>query len=439
MRKIGIQNAIAECVSEAVSLTKIIPLILKKTAKRLGLSLTDIELHCVSLAIQNIEGSIIRLDLEPPCGLGSTLEEMQVSLQRLIDGMADAAEEVQEDLTEAVSRAIPNALRAAANVLSDNISGQALSHTVRLRREHAERVEVVRNSWGRVTEDLDVMRHIVLEWAFSAIEERKGAFQRLNTAFVLNKLFIRLYEIVGEIIVLIRAGYADGAFARWRSLHEICVIAMFLSKQTDNCAKMYLEHHKIEELRLNEANRNSKTKGMAGIRLHRYMAELRMKKTLLVKKFGMIFAADYGWASVELGCKKITFRDLETHVGLDMLRRGYQRANSAVHGGALAALTRISLDNSDIDSANVSPAHGCDVAINYASSSLSMTVAELCLQIEDADLLTMSIVIHNYREKIGDLICDKKNQLLGTSIRSKILARKVSHRKLLRVSKRVVR
>lgn len=164
-----------------------------------------------------------------------------------------------------------------------------------------------------------------------------------------------------------------------------------------------------------------------------------MQKALLVKKFGIIFAADYGWASVELGCKKTTFRDLESHVGLDMVRRGYQRANSAVHGGALAALTRISLDNSEIDGTDVSPAHGCEVAINYASSSLSMTVAELCLQIEDADLLTMSMVIHNYRKKICDRICDKKNHLLGKSIRSKILARKVSHRRLPRVPKRTVR
>jgi hypothetical protein len=153
-----------------------------------------------------------------------------------------------------------------------------------------------------------------------------------------------------------------------------------------------------------------------------------MQKTAIVKKFGPTFANDYGWASVELGRAKTSFRDLESQVGLETLRRGYQQANSTVHGGALATLTRISLGPGAIDGTEIPPAYGCEVATNYATASLSMMVAELCLKTENADLVAMSLVVHNCAIKVREQIEQAQKKLSSNSPRAKILMRKAAQR-----------
>src|SRR5579885_642402 len=45
-----------------------------------------------------------------------------------------------------------------------------------------------------------------------------------------------------EILALLEKGYADGAFARWRTLHELAVTALFIQRNGDEVAEQYLLH-----------------------------------------------------------------------------------------------------------------------------------------------------------------------------------------------------
>ncbi len=316
-----------------------------------------------------------------------------------------------------------------AEIIGDSISEHAHEHSLNLRKEHSYRAETVQHIWGGAIEQLDFLRHMVLEWDCAAMELRRGAYSRPNTAFALSRLVTRAYEVVGEIITLARAGYADGALARWRSLHEICVVAMFLARRSDRCAQMYLAHHLVEELRLFEVDRTSGTNSARNVHRDRYVRDLRMRTTAMVNKFGKVFASDYGWASVELDRTRTTFRELESYVGLETLRRGYQLANSTVHSGALAALTRISLGPGGVDGTEVHPVYGCEVATKYAAASLSMMVAELCLETESADLLAMNMVVNSGASKICERIEQGQKEMSGNSPRAKILMRKAKQRK----------
>ena len=425
-----IQAALDNAVAQVTAKEQLLPILIRKAAKRRSVSLRDDDLEKLTTAILSAEGDLIPLELKPPCSLGETEEEIRATVQGLIDDLNRSLRtDIGEDLAERISAAVPDALRAVAGIISDRIAENALEHTLDLRRAHADRAELVQRFWGKALEHLDFQRHIVLEWSSTAIELRKGPYANPNTAFTLKRLVERAYEVVGEICILVKGGYADGALARWRSLHEICVTAMFLAKQSDGCALMYLSHHRVEELRLLEADRASRT---ATIRNHdgdRNIRALRLRVAAMVDRFGAAFVGDYGWASIELGRTKTTFRDLEHHVGLETLRRRYKRANSTVHGGALATLTRISLGDSTIDGAHVPPAFGCEVATECAAGSLSMMIAELCLETESADLVAMSLVVHNYSDKIRQQIAQTQKEISGDTPRARILGRKAEHRK----------
>ncbi|MNV21568.1 hypothetical protein D3C71_1125070 [compost metagenome] len=423
-----IHDAIDRCLAEITSPEEILPIALARVARLQNLSPSEFELQCLATAILNAKGESIDLDLDPPCAFGDTEEEMQSTLQGVIDKLSQTISELGDDVTDAISEAIPDVLADVAERMGDSFSEGAIEHALQLRKAHSNRAEAVRRLWGPVIAKLDFLRHIVLEWSFSAAELRVGAYAKPNTAFALSKLVERAYEVVGEVATLAEHGYADGALARWRSVHEICVIAMFLSTRSDRCALMYLSHHRIEELRLLDVDTLTDATGSTNANPDRHVRDLRMKKAAMVNEFGAAFANDYGWASIELGRARTTFRDLEALVELDVLRRGYQQANSTIHGGALAALTRISLGTSGIDSINLPPAYGCEVAIKYASASLSVMVAELCLETENADLLAMNMVVRNCAAEIFDLIKQGQKEIAGDSPRARMLARKVALR-----------
>lgn len=434
----SIQEVLDRCVAEATASEKLLPLALAKAAKRRNVILSEDENRCLATALLNAEGERVQLDVHPPCAFGINEKEVQETVQGLVDELGESIAEVWDSVEEAISNAVPNALASVAEFIGDRVSEQALEHTLHLRKAHSDRAETVQRMWGKAIEQLDLLRHIVLEWNHTAVKHHKGAYAKPNTAFALKKLVARAYEIVGEIITLARSGYADGALARWRSLHEVCVIAMFLAMRSDKCAQMYLSHHWVEELRVLDVDRGSGTAKAAGTHRDRYVHDLRKQRIALIAKFGTAFAKDYGWASIELGRTKTTFRDLESHVGLETLRHGYQQANSTVHGGALATLTRVSLGSSNVDSAVIPPAYGCEVAANYTTASLSMMIAELCLKTEDADLLTMNMVINNTASEIRKLIRQAQKKASGDTLREKILLRKAAQRELRKKSRRAI-
>ena len=425
----GIQNALERSIAEHTSIRKLLPSAIRKVAKHRNLVLSELEVECLSAAILNAENGRFQLDLELPCGLGTTEEELHATVQGFVDDLGGAVRETVEEVTQAISKAVPKAVGAAADIIVDDLLQSARENAAQLRTEQANRVQSVQRIWGVALDELDFLRHLVLEWGHEAFELRSGPYARPNTAFALSRLLARAYDVVGEIVVLGRNGYADGALARWRSLHELCVIAMFLTKHSDQCALMYMSHHRVEELKLLDVDRSSGTANAKDIHSDRRIGRLRREKTALVARYGKAFAGDYGWASVELGEARTTFRDLKSHVGLNLLRRGYQRANSTVHGGALATLTRISLSDSTIDGTAVPPAYGCEIAANYATSSLSMLVAELCTATESADLLTMSAVVHKNAMRIRESIAETQKKIAGNTPRSKILMRKAAGRR----------
>ena len=383
-----IQHALDCCIEEMCSKERLLPLMLAKVARLRNLDIPEEDIQSLASSLLQAEGDVIHLDLDAPCSLGETEEQVQSVIERLVDDLNQV--DVDVDLTNALSIAIPKILKEVAELIGGHLSEQMLEHTTELRKIHSDRVDRVRSMWGETIDKLDFLRHIVVEWNSTAMKHREGVYSNQNTAFVLSRLVTRVYDVVGEIVVLIRSGFADGALARWRSLHELCVIAMFIGRCSGRCAAMYLEHCCIDELKLLETDKCSRTSKSINNKYDHYIRNLRAQRKRLVKKYGPFFVSDYGWASVELGGIKPTFRDIENYVELDILRSGYRQANSTVHGGALATLTRISLGSGGIDSAEMPPAYGCEVALSYTASSLSMLVAELCLEICNSDMVTIS-------------------------------------------------
>ncbi len=166
-----------------------------------------------------------------------------------------------------------------------------------------------------------------------------------NLAAVLTRLHIRACQVTAEIIVLLENGYADGAMARWRTLHEISVVMLVLREYGEPIAERYLDHRDVEAKNGSDqyakchADLGYKAMPSAEVRA----IEKRYEKK--IKKYGQSFRNPYGWASGFVGTasQRLNWNDLEEVAGRSFMRSHYKLASYNVHAGPHALYFRLGL------------------------------------------------------------------------------------------------
>ncbi len=113
----------------------------------------------------------------------------------------------------------------------------------------------------------------------------------------------RAIHIANEILILLKNGYADGAYARFRTLFESSVIADFIVKHGDEAATKYMEYKKER----------------------------------------------YGWASDILNIKNPNFYDIAENSNIkkeyfDLWKKEFKLCHKLVHASPQATFTRIALN-----------------------------------------------------------------------------------------------
>lgn len=158
---------------------------------------------------------------------------------------------------------------------------------------------------------------------------------------VLVRLHARGCQVAEEIVVLLREGLADGAMARWRTLHEIAVVAMFIRDKGDSVAERYLQHEQIENYKgLVQYQKHAKR-----LKLRPYTArevtEITRVRNDLVVRFGTGFGSDYGWAG-KTPDDRPTFDRLEEAIAPHW-RPYYRLASHNVHANPKGILRKMGL------------------------------------------------------------------------------------------------
>ena len=133
---------------------------------------------------------------------------------------------------------------------------------------------------------------------------RKKHIKAQNHVFdVLTRLHARACQIAFEVLVLLKNGFADGAHARWRSLHEVTVVASFIKTHGDEVAERYLLHDNIELYKAAELHqKHYAILGEEPIPDDEYNS-IKVIRDELIDCFGTPYKNNYGWASSVLNNK----------------------------------------------------------------------------------------------------------------------------------------
>jgi hypothetical protein len=174
---------------------------------------------------------------------------------------------------------------------------------------------------------------------------KKGKLQDSSTLRLSSLFHARACQLLCEIINLIRAGFADAALTRWRTLHEMHVLISFIIQEGDCVAERYLDHETIESYKAAKDYRDCYDRLGFDPISDADIKVLKDVQTQLVTKYGKAFAGNYGWAADALGIKKPTFKDIAAATNTDHLKSHYRLASHGVHANPKGILCRLSQPN----------------------------------------------------------------------------------------------
>lgn len=223
-----------------------------------------------------------------------------------------------------------------------------------LESERADRAEFEAHLYERWKPALDLYKMIhVMAYETGEQFNQQNSAQVMElrefTRFVLIRLHARACYVAGEVLALLKSGYATGAMARWRTIHEIAVVMCLIKNSGQDLAERYYYHQDIETAKAaEEFQKHCRGLGQEPLS-DEEMANHRRRKAELVQQFGNSYKEQYGWAADLLKVPKPTFAHLEEAADLEHVRPDYRLASHGVHSNPKA----IAFDLGDMGSRDV--------------------------------------------------------------------------------------
>jgi hypothetical protein len=145
---------------------------------------------------------------------------------------------------------------------------------------------------------------------------------------VLTRLHAKACLVAFEVRSLLGSGFASEATARWRTLHEISVVALFFEEHGRDAALRYWQHGAIEQAKWATEYQESGLEPLDP----QTIDEIAAERDAMIERWGRPFRTPYGWAAQALGNDSPSFRDIENAVGMGATTRwAYRLASFAVH------------------------------------------------------------------------------------------------------------
>ncbi len=203
--------------------------------------------------------------------------------------------------------------------------------------------ERLRQRWGKGIEFLQMMITISRETGAELLS-RYYADQptEIDIRFMLLlRLHARACQVMEEIVCLLESGLADGAMARWRTLHELSVVCAVIADGDRDLTERFIRHETIDQWGELKEYEEAHPNQLPSKAESRRRAALRADYDSLTTKYGKPFAGLYGWAAHHLKNNKPTFKDLQAWADKAGERSIYKLASANVHAGARGTLSRL--------------------------------------------------------------------------------------------------
>jgi hypothetical protein len=395
-----LQKMFESTLHKNVDAKSLIGRIVKKKFSNAGFSLSEAQIAEIANRIINLKDGESTIETADVISSGS--EEIPDGSIQIND---DDVKEAINEFTSALKELYPSVVEEAADLLLEEIKRTATSEVKGHRKDRKAFEGRLEKHWRLPLQLLEIFHLIVLEAGVDFNNYyRPAASVNHDVVFdVLTRLHARACQISSEVIVLLKAGHADGAHARWRTLHEVAIVAMFIEKHGQDVAERYLRHEIVESYKgARQYRQYHAALGLEPLPDEAFDA-IQAEYQKALQDFGTEFKSDYGWASSALNKSRPTFGDIEQAVNLEKWRGHYKMASHNVHANPKGITFRLGLSKKDGDIllAGVSnrgladPAHGTAVSLLQITSTILMTKPNI-------DTLARCRILMKLEKEIGE-------------------------------------
>jgi hypothetical protein len=259
-----------------------------------------------------------------------------------------ALEKVNPDLlkndgdTEALHKLLTEMMPEITQLIEKDIINKS-KRNLRLSRSDISKFKKrLFKRWRKAIDLLEVFIFLNIEYGERVSKSFRKSVPNVKFETLLH-IHARACQIASEILDLIKNGYADGAMARWRTLHEISVISKFLVDNSDDLINRYLDYQSVESyFEMIEYQRNYGRLDYEPIEENE-MNTIEKEMTVLKNKYGSDFLKPYGWLGDYLPKNKWSFAGIEEFVHFNHMRPFYKMANNNIHSGAKSMFNRLGI------------------------------------------------------------------------------------------------
>ena len=215
--------------------------LVRKKLKELGIEINESQLAEIKRQFSHSENDVFHFEFEDDqvfnAGFESK-EHLENALKNIFNELTTDLEKFAGNLCEE----LPSIVLESTDQLSQEILKDLKKDLKRMLKDRAADFFSFESNlydvYSAAFDLLEMLLAISLEAGDSFNNDlRNEASSENDYVFeVLTRLHARACQIAYEILILLKSGLADGAHARWRSLHEISVTAFFISANGNDIA-----------------------------------------------------------------------------------------------------------------------------------------------------------------------------------------------------------
>jgi hypothetical protein len=208
---------------------------------------------------------------------------------------------------------------------------------------------------------------------------RPGAVEENDYLFeALARLHARACLTGFEVFTLLRSGFPDAAYARWRTLHELAVVSNVLvehGQDSDLAERFLLHEHAEHSWDALSYQKHAPALGYESF-TDEEMQKLQRTREELVQRFGLPYVRPNGWAASLFSERPPTFAQLEELAEMAHMQPWYKLTSHKVHAGSKGLALTIGQrgpyrfliagpSNADL----ADPGHGALIALTQVTTS----------------------------------------------------------------------
>lgn len=329
------------------------------------------------------------------------MNEYHKALLKLIEDNKDIIEKKIEKNPDYLIELMQHSIKSGSDILykgSDNDKGRELES---VRKENRYFTNRLYKTWKKPIDYFEALIELIASCTYSFVETfYEDAYKNNNLLFnALQNIQARSLLISRECLTLIKNGYPDGSFSRWRTIYELSVIGKLLyDENNQELCERYLNYYHIQEY-LDE--KHSRERGHQN-HTDESFEILKYNYDFMIDKYGQDYVkGDYGWANDIFNKKRVTFQEIKDRVDMDKLYGYYKLSSAYIHGnhkaneeslGVIPNLERLKL---------VGPSnYGLSIPMQNVAISLIHISTYFFLTYSNLDVWTTCSIMNKFLDKI---------------------------------------